>query len=82
MFAGGGKAHGPSCAPWPDSRRIAAAREVRRSRPRPPPPAPPAMAAASAYTHPLADVQQTKHIVGPAAYAALALGLAHAGRSR
>ena len=30
-------------------------------------------AAASAYTHPLADVQQTKHIVGAAAYAALAL---------
>jgi hypothetical protein len=33
------------------------------------------MAAASAYTHPLADVQQTKHIVGPVAYAALALEL-------
>ncbi len=32
------------------------------------------LAASSAYTHPLADVQQTKHIVGPAAYAALALG--------
>ncbi len=32
-------------------------------------------AAASAYTHPLADVQQTKHIVGAAAYAALALEL-------
>ena len=31
------------------------------------------LAASSAYTHPLADVQQTKHIVGPAAYAALAL---------
>jgi hypothetical protein len=29
-------------------------------------------AAASAYTHPLADVHQTKHIVGAAAYAALA----------
>src|SRR5574341_441125 len=27
------------------------------------------LAASSAYTHPLADVQQTKHIVGPAAYA-------------
>jgi hypothetical protein len=27
----------------------------------------------------LADVQQTKHIVGPAAYAALALELNHAG---
>jgi hypothetical protein len=36
-------------------------------------------AAASAYTHPLADVQQTMHIVGPAAYAALALELDHAG---
>lgn len=33
------------------------------------------MAAASAYTHPLADVVQTKHVVGPAAYAALALDL-------
>jgi len=32
-------------------------------------------AASSAYTHPLADVQQTKHILGPAAYAALALEL-------
>ena len=37
------------------------------------------LAAASAYTHPLADVQQTKHILGPAAYAALALELDHAG---
>ena len=37
------------------------------------------LAAASAYTHPLADVQQTKHIVGPAAYAALALELDHSG---
>ncbi len=37
------------------------------------------LAASSAYTHPLADVQQTKHIVGPAAYAALALELEHAG---
>lgn len=36
-------------------------------------------AASSAYTHPLADVQQTKHIVGPAAYAALALELNHGG---
>jgi hypothetical protein len=36
-------------------------------------------AAASAYTHPLADVNQTKHIVGPAAYAALALELDHSG---
>lgn len=33
-------------------------------------------AAASAYTHPLADVHQTKHIVGSAAYAALAFELA------
>ncbi len=37
------------------------------------------LAAASAYTHPLADVSQTKHIVGPAAYGALALELYHAG---
>jgi hypothetical protein len=37
------------------------------------------LAAASAYTHPLADLHQTKHIVGPAAYAALALELDHAG---
>ena len=37
------------------------------------------LAAASAYTHPLADVHQTKHIVGAAAYAALALELDHAG---
>lgn len=37
------------------------------------------LAAASAYTHPLADVQQTKHILGPAAYAALALELDHGG---
>lgn len=33
------------------------------------------MAAASAYTHPLVDIKQTKHILGPAAYAALALEL-------
>ena len=39
-------------------------------------------AAASAYTHPLADVHQTKHIVGPAAYAALALELDHDGDTR
>lgn len=39
-------------------------------------------AAASAYTHPLADVQQTKHIVGPAAYAALALELNQEGDPR
>src|SRR5258707_8621988 len=37
------------------------------------------LAAASAYTHPLADVHQTKHIVGPAANAALALEFDHAG---
>ena len=37
------------------------------------------LAASSAYTHPLADVQQTKHIVDPAAYAALALELDHGG---
>lgn len=36
------------------------------------------LAAASAYTHPLRDVEQTKHIVGAAAYAALALELAGA----
>lgn len=36
-------------------------------------------AAASAYTHPLADVHQTKHIVGPAAYAARALELESGG---
>jgi hypothetical protein len=36
-------------------------------------------AAASAYTHPLADVHQTKHIVGSAAYAALALELDQEG---
>lgn len=40
------------------------------------------LAAASAYTHPLADVQQTVHIVGPAAYAALALELDHDGDRR
>src|SRR5512141_1298699 len=39
------------------------------------------LAASSAYTHPLADVQQTKHIVGPAAYAAFALELDQAGDS-
>lgn len=36
-------------------------------------------AASSAYTHPLADVQQTKHILGPAAHAALALELERGG---
>jgi hypothetical protein len=37
------------------------------------------LAASSAYTHPLADIQQTKHILGPAAYAALAIELKHGG---
>jgi hypothetical protein len=37
------------------------------------------LAVASAYTHPLADVRQTKHIVGPAAYTALAIELDNAG---
>ncbi len=37
------------------------------------------LAASSAYTHPLANVNQTKHIVAPAAYAALALELDHSG---
>ena len=37
------------------------------------------LAASSAYTHPLADVRQTRHVVGPAAYAALALELDQAG---
>jgi hypothetical protein len=37
------------------------------------------LAASSAYTHPLVDVQQTKHILGPAAYAALAIELNHGG---
>ncbi|MBI3176245.1 MAG: hypothetical protein HYZ25_21175 [Chloroflexi bacterium] len=37
------------------------------------------LAASSAYTHPLVDIQQTKHIVGPAAYAALALELDQGG---
>ncbi len=36
-------------------------------------------AAASAYTHPLVDVHQTKHVVGAAAYAALAVELASRG---
>ncbi len=37
------------------------------------------LAASSAYTHPLADVEQTKHIVGPAAYAALAIEISGGG---
>lgn len=40
------------------------------------------LAASSAYTHPLADVAQTRHIVGPAAYAALALELDQDGDSK
>jgi len=40
------------------------------------------LAASSAYTHPPADVQQTKHVLGPAAYAALALELDHASDTR
>ncbi len=39
------------------------------------------LAASSAYTHPLADVQQTVHILGPAAYAALALEIEQGGDS-
>ena len=39
-------------------------------------------AAASAYTHPLADVHQTKHIVSATAYAALALELDRGGDPR
>ena len=35
------------------------------------------LAAATAYTHPLVVVQQTKHILGPAAYAALAIEIKH-----
>ena len=37
------------------------------------------LAASSAYTHPLADPGQVKHILGPAAYAALAVELDHGG---
>ena len=40
------------------------------------------LAAASAYTHPLVDVRQTKHILGPAAYAALALELHNGGAAQ
>lgn len=35
------------------------------------------LAASSAYTHPLVDVRQTGHILGPAAYAALAEQITH-----
>lgn len=41
-----------------------------------------ALAASSAYTHPLVDVHQTKHVVGPAAYAALAIELDRGGDPR
>ncbi len=37
------------------------------------------LAASSAYTHPLKDIHQTKHIEGPAAYAAFALELVKDG---
>jgi hypothetical protein len=37
------------------------------------------LAASSAYTHPLRDVRQTVHVLGPAAYAALALELDQGG---
>ena len=40
------------------------------------------LAASSAYTHPLADVEQTKHIVGMAAYSALAIELDYGGDAR
>lgn len=40
------------------------------------------LAASSAYTHPLVDVQQTKHVVGPAAYGALAIELDKGGDPR
>lgn len=40
------------------------------------------VAAAAAYTHPLADVHQTKHVVGAAAYAALARELDGGGDAR
>lgn len=39
------------------------------------------LAASSAYTHPLKDVHQTMHILGPAAHAAYALELDQAGDS-
>src|SRR5512139_2553937 len=35
------------------------------------------LAASSAYTHPLVDIHQTKHVLGPVAYAVLALELYH-----
>lgn len=76
MFAGGGKRTAQLCslalsafsaAREADDPAVAAAARTA------------GLAASSAYTHPPMDVQQTKHIVGPAAYAALALELCHAG---
>lgn len=72
VFAGGGKRAARLRTLALDA--LAAAREVEH-------PAAAAaaraagFAASSAYTHPLADLNQTRHIVGPAAYAALALEL-------
>lgn len=40
------------------------------------------LAAASAYTHPFADVNQAKHILGPAAYAALTIEIRNNNDSR
>lgn len=40
------------------------------------------LAAASAYTHPFADVRQARHILGPAAYAALAVEIHQADPQR
>lgn len=40
------------------------------------------LAASSAYTHPLSDVEQTKHIVGPAAYSALAIEMDGGGEEQ
>lgn len=37
------------------------------------------LAAASAFTHPFKDLHQAKHILGPAAYSALAIELLHNG---
>lgn len=76
VFAGGGKRTAQlrslSLAAFAAAREItdAAAGAAARAT---------ALAASSAYTHPLVDVQQTKHIVGPAAYAALALELNQGG---
>jgi hypothetical protein len=76
VFAGGGKRTAPlrslALSAFAAAREVgnpAAAAAARAA----------GLAASSAYTHPLADVHQTKHIVGPAAYAALALELYHDG---